>query len=271
MMPQIKPEFTEIGEAAKFFYEKFSESAPLRFERYLQASGGREIEAIAKYRWNLELSESLLPCLHAAELALRNAIHGAMIQTYLPFAGARFPDGQPADDEWWFDVEVRGESLLNEKDWERVTEAYNNLPKNGKPITPRVIAELPFDFWVRLLASSYDEKLVVPMLQTTMKDVQKSNTSNRTHKWLKDRFGEIKDVRNRVFHHEPVYHLSDLQFIKDMSWQLSKEVSPWFHMTTYPACRFDELRRTGWQAYSKPFRATAQALFEKYKKEPADV
>jgi hypothetical protein len=271
MMPQKTLEFTAFEEAAAYFYKRFSESAPLRFEPYLQSSGGREIEAIAKYLFNLQLNESLLPCLHAAELALRNSIHLAMIQMYLPSAGAVFPDGQPADDEWWFDVEVRGAKLLKAKDLERVTDAFYEIPKNGKPITPRVVAQLPFDFWVKLLSSSYDEKLVVPMLKTTMKGVQKSNPPNRTHSWLTERFDEIKGVRNRVFHHEPVYHLENLQFINTMAWQLAGEMTPGFRMATNSLCRFNDIRSAGWQAHSKPARAIVQNLYNTYKKEPADA
>jgi len=86
MMPQNAPEFTSFGDAVLFFYTFFSASAPDGFDRYLKASGGRHLDALVLYRWNLELCEALLPCLHAAELTLKNAIHQAMIKRYLPAA-----------------------------------------------------------------------------------------------------------------------------------------------------------------------------------------
>lgn len=267
MMPQNQPEFTDFGEAAKFFYNKFSSNAPPRFERYLLASGGKEVEAAARYRWNLELSESLLPCLHAAELALRNAIHQAMIKTYAPAPGATFPCGQPADAEWWFAGDVRGKPILKDRDWEKVKEAYDKIPKNGKPVTPRVVAELSFGFWVELLNSDYDETIVVPMLGSTMRNVQKSNPPNRKHGWLRARFGEIRDLRNRVTHHEPVYHLTNLQFVWQMAWQLASEITPWFTPVTKPACRFDQIRRDGWTCHDTFIRSMVRTqLFEIYKK-----
>lgn len=239
--------FTHFGEAASFFYEKFACSAPLRFKRYLELSGERELEAIAKYRWNLELSEALIPCLHSAELALRNSIHEAMIQKYLPAPKSVYPDGKQADSEWWFNVEVRGNPLLEDRDYEKVKEAYVKVPKNGKPITPRVVAELSFGFWVELLNSGYDESIVVPTLGSTMKRVQADNRANRRHGWLRERFGEIRDLRNRVTHHEPICFSPDLEFSWQMAWQLSREIGPWFAAVIQPACRFDSVRRAGWK------------------------
>jgi hypothetical protein len=267
MVPQSRPEFRDFGESAQFFYEKFSASAPLRFERYLLSSGGREVEAAAKYRWNLELSEALMPCLHAAELALRNAIHQAMVKKYLPYAGTMFPDGKPADSEWWFDIEVRGVRILKQRDWEKVETAYSKIPQNAKPVTPRVVAELSFGFWVELLNSNYDESIVVPMLASTMRQVQKSNSANRTQGWLRERFGEIRDLRNRVTHHEPIYHRPELAFIWEMAWLLSSEITPWFTPVTKPACRFDKIRREGWFPHDAPIRNMIRTqLYEPFKK-----
>lgn len=267
MMPQNRPEFSDFGEAAKFFYEKFSASAPLRFNRYLLAARGKEVEAAARYRWNLELSESLLPCLHAAELALRNAIHQAMLKEYPPVAGATFPCGQPADDEWWFDSVVRGNPILKARDWQKVKDAYDKVPKNGKPVTPRVVAELSFGFWVELLNSDYDETIVVPMLSSTMKRVQKKSPSNRKHGWLRERFGEIRDLRNRVTHHEPVYHLPNLQFVWEMAWLLSQEVSPGFKMIVFESCRFQAVHKAKWSAQEAAIRNKVKTeLYEPFKK-----
>lgn len=264
-MAQNKPEFKIFGDAARFFYDKFSESAPLRFERYLVASGGREVEAAAKYRWNLDLCESLIPCLHAAELALRNSIHQAMCRTYLPARGSRFPDGHRADDEWWFDAEVRNVPLLKERDWDKVRQAYDSIPKNGKPITPRVVAELSFGFWVELLNSGYDETVVVPTLGSTMRRVQKANPLNRRHGWLRETFGEIRNLRNRVTHHEPVYHLPRLEQTWELAWLLAEEVTPWLSAVLRRSCRFESVYRAKWTSQEAAIRSEVRELFEKYK------
>lgn len=266
MIPQKGPQFHHFGEAAQFFYEKFSESAPSRFEKYLVASGGRELEAVARYCWNVQICEALLPCLHTAELALRNAIHRAMCSKYLPAANMTFPDGCKADEEWWFTASVRGGSILRDRDMDKVQAAYEKLPKNGKPISPRVVAELPFGFWVELLNSNYDESIVVPMLGTTMKKVQTKQPQNRTRGWLRERFGEIRDLRNRVSHHEPVYHLQDLQFVYDMAWLLSDEITPGLTKVVRKCCRFNAVRQSGWKGLETDIRARVRAeIFEPFK------
>ena len=95
-MAQEQRKFLAFDEAATYFYEKFAESAPQRFDKYLQAAGGNHVEAIARYRYNLELSASLLPALHAAELTLRNSIHQAMCLHYLsPKPGKAKPTESP--------------------------------------------------------------------------------------------------------------------------------------------------------------------------------
>lgn len=199
-MAQEQRKFLAFDEAATYFYEKFAESAPQRFDKYLQAAGGNHIEAIARYRYNLELSASLLPALHAAELTLRNSIHQAMCLHYLsPKPGKAsptlyFPDGTLAESDWWLSHEVHGKRILVDRDWEKVVDAYNKVPKNGQPVTPRVVAELSFGFWVELLNPIYDQTIVIPMLGTTMRKVQAKNRSNRNRGWLRLWFGRFRDL-----------------------------------------------------------------------------
>lgn len=265
-MQQKPPEFLTFGDAARYFFGKFSESAPVRFQRYLDLSDGREIEAAAKYRWNLELSSALLPCFHAAELTLRNAIHQAMCQKYLPTPTPTHPDGTSADDEWWFDVSVRGAPLLFDRDYNKVKDAYAKVANLGHPTTPKVVAELPFGFWVELLNSNYDESIVVPMLATTMRGVQRTNPTNRRHGWLRARFGEIRDLRNRVSHHEPIFHREKLRFIWEMAWQLASETNPYLANTIKPSCRFAAVRREQWTNQEKEIRAQVNYLYGRYKR-----
>ncbi len=208
-----------------------------------------------------------LPCLHAAELALRNPIHQAMVKTYPPVEGATFPCGLPADGEWRFHGNVRGKPILKDRDLDEVEEAYNKVSKNGKSVTSRVVAEPSFGFWVELLNSDYDETIVVPMLGSTMKKVQKSNPQNRRHGWLRERFGQRRDLRNRVTHHEPVYHLDNLEFVWEMARLLSQEISPGFKMIVFESCRFQAVRKAKWITQEAAIRNRVKTeLFEPFKK-----
>jgi len=260
------PEFQTFGEAAAYFFERFSESAPLRFRRYLELSNGREIEAAAKYRWNLELSAALIPCLHTAELTLRNAIHQAMCLKYPPSQKASFPNGAPADGQWWFDAATTGGSLLQARDYLRVKEAFDKAAKTGSVSTPRVVAELPFGFWVELLNSSYDEKLVVPLLGSTMKKVQRDNPRNRTHGWLRSTFGQIRDLRNRVSHHEPIIARKDLDFTWEIAWLISSQTYPVATSVLKKSCRYRLVKSAQWHDQEKEIRAEVNDLFERFRR-----
>lgn len=245
-MAQPAIEFANFGDAAKFFYRNFSANAPSRFGRYLGAAGGREIEAAAKYIWNLELSESLLPSLHAAELALKNSVHLSMAQIYGPSSTACFPDGRQADSRWWFDASIRGMPLLRQRDREKVEAAYFKVKRKGAPITERVVAELSFGFWVELLNSEYDEVIVVPVLGTTMRGVQRNRPSNRTQGWLRRTFGAFRDLRNRVSHLEPVLDFPDLDLTQSLAWEVAQDIFPWFAQALWPSCRFSTVIAKGW-------------------------
>lgn len=270
MMAQEPPKFLAFEDAAAFFYHKFAESAPQRFDKYLQAAGGDYVEAMARYRFNLELSASLLPALHAAELTLRNSIHQAMCLHYLTAkeGGAipvlKFPDGSPAEKDWWFSLEPRGKPLLTERDWKKVVDAYEKVPKNGLPITPRVVAELTFGFWVELLNPNYDQTIVIPMLRTTMRKVQAKNKSNRNQGWLREWFGRFRDLRNRVTHHEPIYHLEQkLDERWEMAWLITGETNAYFSTVVAGSCKFIQTKNAGWTTQRAIVRKSVEKYYER--------
>lgn len=272
MMAQEPQKFQTFGEAAAHFYDKVAESAPQRFGKYLSAAGGDPIEAMARYRYNLELSASLLPALHAAELTLRNAIHQAMVLHYLtPKKGdakhtQNFPDGRVAEDNWWFSLEPNGKPLLNERDWQKVVEAYGKVPKDGLPITPRVIAELTFGFWVELLNPNYDQTIVIPLLRTTMRKVQAKNKANRNQGWLRNWFGRFRDLRNRVSHHEPIFHLNDELVERwQMVWTIAGETNAFFSHLVAESDEFTETYKAGWTKQRAKVQQAVQTFYESRK------
>ena len=241
MMPQKPLEFHNLGEAVLYFYKSFSVSAPERFERYLSASGGRHLDAIVRYRWNLELGEALLPSLHAAELTLRNAIHQAMVKQYLPTVRPHFPGGEHPDD-WWFDAEFEGKPFLKYEDKIKVDDVVRQLEKAGKRVTTaRVVAELSFAFWVELLNSGYTEPIVVPALKTTLRGLP---DEKKRQGWLRDNFGKLRDLRNRISHHEPIFERHDLDQLRRLAWLTSAEIQRYFVYPLHPMCRFVEVAGT---------------------------
>ncbi len=66
-----------------------------------------------------------------------------------------------------------------------------------------------FGFWASLLNAPYEQRIWHPnsyaLLFTAF-----PNAVGMTRKQISDRFTAIKDLRNRVFHHEPIWYRPNL-------------------------------------------------------------
>ncbi len=220
------------------------------------------MEAIAKYCWNLELSEALLPCLHAAEISLRNGIHRAMVAKYLPASTPHFPNGEHPD-EWWFNCSTKLGDILDSRDYEQVQRASDKVREGNKRLTtPRVVAELSFGFWVDLLNKEYETTVVRPLLGSTFR---KLTQGERSQVWLKRTFSEFRDLRNRVSHHEPIYQREDLPALNRLAWDIVKQVNPGFGQVTSRSCRFDAVWTKTWRPSYEALVRDAKRLYETYR------
>lgn len=163
-----------------------------RLESYRRK--GAEIDGLnlyAHYAWNIALSESLYPALQGLEVSLRNGIHGAATERF--------------NAENWF-ADESGFLLPPEQD--SVRKAKGTLIKCGKqPEAAGVIAELNFGFWTSLFDVRYEQKLWPWLLKPVFPYMPRSI---RTRKTLSKRLNRIRLLRNRVFHHEPVWYWGDL-------------------------------------------------------------
>src|SRR5947209_7108917 len=100
-----------------------------------------EVDVIARYAWNMALSEALYPALQGVEVALRNSIHYAISDKF----------GNTS----WYDINP---PILRQIEEDAVTESKRTLTDRGKPIQPgRVIAELNLGFWRALFYPHYDQ------------------------------------------------------------------------------------------------------------------
>jgi len=161
-----------------------------RFESYRREPTDAADDILARYTWNMALSEALYPILQAIEIALRNRINEA--------AAAEF------DDPWWFDRAPP----LDHRELAFVTAAKAELTKRGKPVeVGRLVAELNFGFWTSLLDVRYERVLWPRLLRLAFPWMPRRQ---RTRHDLSRRFTTIRRLRNRVFHHEPIWHWHDL-------------------------------------------------------------
>lgn len=150
-----------------------------------------DLNLFSHYAWNMALSESLYPALQVLEVAFRNTVHHAA-----PAAFGR---------EDWFD----DPRLIKVKDRTAITKAKENLRRQRKPLdSGRIIAELNFGFWTSLLDSRYEQVLWPKLIKTCFPHMP---NAMRTRKTLSIRFNRIRHLRNRIFHHEPVWYWQDLE------------------------------------------------------------
>ena len=207
-----------------------------RFRPYSIGSGGDVTEAYGLYAWNVALSESLYPCLNFVEIALRNAIHSTVSTNF--------------GDEYWFLNNLVG------KEKSIVSGVRRELQEQGKsPTATDFVSSLWFGFWGNLFSNRYEGILWPHLLRLIFPYMPRRR---RTIRNLHARLNHIRLLRNRVFHHEPIWHLPDLpeqhqQILETIGW-----ISPAMLAMTRLLDRFPSVYTRGAQPYSEELENIAQ-------------
>jgi hypothetical protein len=162
-----------------------------RLSGYRRPSDADALDVLARYAWNVVIAESLYPTLQCLEIALRNTLHTAVA-------------AHVASPQWLTAVPT----VLAPREVTAVAEAVQLLARQHKPLTAgRLVAELSFGFWTSLLDRRYEPALWPALLKRAFPTIPRRQ---RTRHELSRRFTEIRRLRNRVFHHEPIWHWRDL-------------------------------------------------------------
>lgn len=164
-----------------------------RLSSYQLNSNEDELTVLTRYLWNMALGQALYPALQTCEIVLRNNIHSALTlhfgtdQWFQPTAGALLPAEQ-----------------------QKASETMQKVAREhaGQIGTGHVIAELTFGFWVALFDRRYDQKLWPVLFNVGFQSVPPANRAR--HIFL-PRLEPIRKLRNRVFHHEPIWRTKNLE------------------------------------------------------------
>jgi hypothetical protein len=174
-----------------------------RFEGYRLSPTDSDLLCLERYVWNIALGEALYPTLQYLEIALRNSIHNAASATF--------------NNDFWFDMP----SIISDKTTRRIiSDAKSKISRVGKPVTSgRVVAGLHFGFWRALFYNQYEKTLWRPII----KDVFPYAPKNlRQRVAITPRIHQAKELRNRIFHHEPIWQwkLSDVhdELLETIGW-----------------------------------------------------
>lgn len=155
-----------------------------RLTTYRQMARGDIRQAIRLYEYNIALCEALYVPLHGVEICLRNAIHRVLSEAY-------------ARTDWYDDPRL----ILEHPQKQALGKAKVSLRAKGKTQEPgRIIAELPFGFWVGLLGKSYASS------QLWGRHLRKAfpHNKNLQRKQCHSLLQPLRELRNRIAHHEPV-------------------------------------------------------------------
>lgn len=184
-----------------------------RFNTYFEACDGDPLRAGQLYSWNASLSAALLVPAHFAEVSTRNAAANILEATY----GSEWP-------------------------WE---EAFAiSLPSPAKHYSPRgdlhavrkqcstagkVIAELKLAFWSSLFTARHDVRLWENRIATAFPHSPYED-EKKLRKEVRNKIEDIRLLRNRIAHHEPVFTRNlrkDLQGMEELIEYRSPEAKAW--------------------------------------------
>lgn len=148
------------------------------------------------YLWNAELSAAYFEIIGHAEILLRNVFHERLA-----------PRSQ--NERWYVDSQYP----FTQRARKDVDTAIWRATKGGTPERPgKVIAELSFGFWRFLLGTHY-AATVWPKISPGFSGLPR-HLRNRSE--LEAAATRVNDLRNRIAHHEPVFHRFPEQYLADI-------------------------------------------------------
>jgi hypothetical protein len=155
-----------------------------RLGTYLRATGFDRCKALDLYGWNIQVSEAFYPILSASEVSLRNIVAARIEDVFGP--------------QWWDEDEYlkrlgRGKGI--------VKRARDKRMKNKGHVTAGCMtSELNFGFWAKMLLPKYEELFWTPVGLSFPK-----SPAGTDREMLWQKCDDICDLRNRIFHHEPIF------------------------------------------------------------------
>lgn len=182
-----------------------------------------DFDKLLKYAWNLKLCESLYVPLQNFEISLRNTID---VECQKGFKMRNWTS----------------RSLFEQPEIDAINEAKESLDKNRKGVShDGIIAELKFSFWTSLFRKVYEFKMFRPALSNVFKFAPKSL---RLRHPIFIRLDEVRDLRNRVFHHEPVWRIN-IKHKHDTILEMLSWIDPKIYSYTKWLDTFDEVYSKG--------------------------
>jgi hypothetical protein len=195
-----------------------------RLRPYLEAAGFNKERAIKLYLWNVMLGQSFHFPLQAFEVSLRNAISRIYVAHY--------------GKKWWRASIAR--SFLDEWAVDELTTARRRLRNKGITATPdEMVARLSFGFWTAALAPKYKPQIWSRHLSAVFPHAPNGMTQDAIYA----KANNALDLRNRIFHHDPLIGLNVLGNYSEIM-QLLKWICPETQLWVKSHCSIPTLVRS---------------------------
>lgn len=158
------------------------------------------LDSVARYQWNLALALALQPALHFLEICFRNHVleTSRRIVNEEQLSFGTIP--------CWLDAKP---SLLERNEEAAVAVAKAAIAEARRPPTAgRLVARLNFGFWLSLCRRPYEQgrssgPALWPALATAGFPFMKRGMRSRAR--IFQQLDEIRVLRNRISHHEPIW------------------------------------------------------------------
>lgn len=158
-----------------------------RLNGYRLEAADTELDIIERCFWNMSLCESLYAPLQSLEIALRNSLHDNITAMFAS--------------DLWFDTLP----FLRRSELDDIASAKTRLRIEGKMLTgSNIVSSLNFGFWTSLLDRHYHWYLDWPYLVNKVFSCVPRYL--RTRENILKRLNDMRHLRNRVFHHEPIWN-----------------------------------------------------------------
>ncbi|SDB50215.1 Abi-like protein [Pseudidiomarina indica] len=184
------------------------------------------------YQWNEALSHSMFKLISLIEIIMRNRMHSALSVRY--FNQQKKVVENFKDRQWtksasatighqsscnWYNSEINNSFILNKKGLNNI-HSVTHHGRNGRPLAGSrspsaddVVSSLTFGFW-----SSLVEKCPDIDWPNTLSQIYPNHRVSKSNQWnsnieqtkLSYRLELIRNFRNRVAHHEPIWKLGNL-------------------------------------------------------------
>lgn len=159
---------------------------PDRWRTYQIAGGFDDDRSHRLYLWNVAVGQSFHFPLQAVEVALRNVIHQALVALYGP--------------DWWQAPDCLGLMKRTLVDDIQKAERRHRRKYGADPSTAQIVASLSLGFWIALLARDYN----TPLWSRCAREAFPHLTAKDTIADVSQAGRTIQDLRNRIFHQEPL-------------------------------------------------------------------